>query len=278
MLKRLLIVATVLTLLGTIGMIAYAQTGSGISSACRNVDGQENSVVRIGVPDDAVAGGAGVAGCRVIHDGSGFVQSPAVIGNLSVIRRGVQAAVDVFGIAGGSAVNNFGTELQLCLRGTGTMIFLNASTTPRIVSEMPAFTRQLEAGTYTCTFISSAGVMVLVSGPTAPALSEVQQAPVTTVTEDGTVVETTEGVTAPVVAPVVSSVAATPLTGCRVTTTAMVRLRAEPNTSSEIITRLPYRFSLQATARTDEWVQVIWQDRQGWVSDNFLNLSAGCVN
>jgi len=278
MMKRLLIAATVLALLGAVGVTIFAQTGSGISSACRNVDGQANSVVRIGVPDDAVAGGAGVAGCRVIHDGSGFVLSPAVIGNLGVIRRGVLAAVDVFGISGGNSVTNFGTEVQLCLRGTGTMIFLNANTTPRLVSEMPAFTRELEAGTYTCTFISSSGVAVLVNGPAAPAFSEVQMAApagegeTTTVTnEDGT-----ETVIAAPPAPSVMN--STPLTGCRVTTTAMVRLRGEPNTSSEIITRLPYQFSLQATARTDDWVQVIWQDRQGWVSDNFLNLSAGCVN
>jgi uncharacterized protein YgiM (DUF1202 family) len=61
-----------------------------------------------------------------------------------------------------------------------------------------------------------------------------------------------------------------------VTTTAQVRLRTEPTTNSEVITRLPFQFTLQATARIDGWIQVIYQDRQGWISSNYLNESAGC--
>jgi uncharacterized protein YgiM (DUF1202 family) len=72
--------------------------------------------------------------------------------------------------------------------------------------------------------------------------------------------------------------AVTPLSGCRVTTTAMVRLRTEPNTTSEVITRLPYQLNLQATASTDGWIRVIYEDGQGWVSDRFVNQSAGCFN
>ena len=66
------------------------------------------------------------------------------------------------------------------------------------------------------------------------------------------------------------------LNNCRVTITRIVRLRAEPNTDSEIITRLPYRSSWQATQHTGGWFQVVYQDRQGWVSDAYTNSTGDC--
>jgi hypothetical protein len=261
----------------------FAQTGFGISDACRTVDGQADAVVRIGVPDDAVADGAGVAGCRVIHNGSNYVLSPAVIGDLGVIRRGVQAAVDVFAVNGGLGVTNFGQEVQICLRGTGTFIFLNSNFTPRVPAEMPSVTRNLDVGTYTCTFISSAGIAVLVQGPAAPAEGTVDFGPSTS--DGDTVIDAeaddlTVDETAPSETPPITTTAGggEVLTGCRVTTTAAVRLRSAPTTNSEVITRIPFEFSLQATTRQDGWIQVIWEDGQGWISDDFLRQSPGCFN
>ncbi|MEO0560520.1 MAG: SH3 domain-containing protein [Chloroflexota bacterium] len=272
MLKRLATISALIAILALGVVVISAQTGTGVANACSVVEGQE-SVVSIGVPSDAVAGGQGVAGCRIIHDGSGYRLSPAVIGDLGVIRRGVLAAVDVFGISGGTSVTNFGTELQACLRGTGTMIFMANTNAGRLVSEMPAVTRTLDGSQFTCTFISGSGILVLVSGPTAPDASTTE----ITVTEAGieTVDTTTVTETDSTGATTVVT-GATPLSGCRVTTTAQVRLREQASTDSGIITRLPFRFSLQATARTSDWVQVIYEDGQGWVSANFLNFSAGC--
>ena len=270
MFKRILIVFGVLVASALATMAVMAQTGAGISSACRTVDGEAASAVRIGVPDDAVAGGAGLAGCRVIHDGNNFVLSPAVIGDLGVIRRGVKAAVSVFGMSSGGAVDNFGTEVQICLRGTGTFIFINTAANPRFVSEMPAVTRELEMGTYTCTFISGAGIAVLVNGPAAPSEAEAE------ITVDETGVTTVDPNAGGEAATSTTVTGATPLSGCRITTTAMVRLREQPNTSSGIITRLPYEINLQATAKTDDWVQVIWQTQQGWVSERYVSYGDGC--
>jgi hypothetical protein len=67
------------------------------------------------------------------------------------------------------------------------------------------------------------------------------------------------------------------LNNCRVTITRIVRLRTEPNTTSEIITRLPYRTSWQATQHTGGWFQIVYQDRQGWVSDAYANTSGDCL-
>lgn len=275
--SRFIITITTLALILLVAGSVMAQD-TNISSACRNVDGRENSVVRIGVPEDAVGGG-GVF-CRVVHDGSGYVLSPATIGNLGVIQRGVLASVDVFGQAGAAAVNNFAQEIQICLRGTGTFIFMNQNFTPRIPAEMPAFTRQLEDGTYTCSFIASSGLAVLVNGPTAPEASPEQILGVNVETVE---VTNPDGTTSTAIVPSevttdTGAVGATPLTGCRVTTTAMVRMREQPNTTSEVITRLPYQINLQATAETDGWVRVIYEDGQGWVSDRYVNRSAGCFN
>lgn len=273
MYKQISLILSVLAVAALTVVATSAQTGAGLSNACRTLDGQAGTVVRVGVPDDAVAGGAGLVGCRVIHDGSDFVLSPAVIGDLGVIRRGVRAAVSVFGISSGGAVNNFGTEIQMCLRGTGTFMWINTAVNPRLVSEMPAVSRELEFGTYTCTFISSTGIAVLVDGPAAPSEASVE----ITVDESGVTTVNPEAEPAAEVAGTVAG--ATALSGCRVETTAMVRLREAPNTTSGIITRLPYQINLQATAQTsDGWVQVIWQTQQGWVSERYVSFADGCFN
>lgn len=279
MVKRFVIVFMVLSVLSVSALWVMAQTETQISSACQNVEAGE-AVVRIGVPDGAV--GSGIVACRIIHDGSQFRITPAVIGNLGVLQQGVKAAIDVYASVGGGSVVNFGQEIQVCLKGTGSFIFLNANQTPRVPSQMPAFTRELEGGTYTCTYISSSGVAVLVNGPTAsPATEADLQAPTPTDGEAPAADDTTPTEEEPVVvapAQVVDAQGNVTLTGCRVTTTAMVRLRTEPNTTSEIITRLPYRYSLQATSRSADsaWYQVIFEDGQGWLSGRFINESAGC--
>ncbi|MFZ4815167.1 MAG: SH3 domain-containing protein [Phototrophicaceae bacterium] len=271
--RNLFVLSLACLLLLTSSLFAFAQEGIGISDNCRNVDGQADTVVRIGVAQGTTAGGVY---CRVIHNGSTFVLSAATIGDLGVIRRGVKAAVEVFAFGGtGASGQNFGQEVQICLRGTGTIIFLNAATTPRLVSEMPAGTRTLEGGaSYTCTFISSSGTAVLVDGPAAPPFSDVPvAAPV--MNAEGTVVApsaTTSTTTTSTGAAII------PLSGCRVTTTAQVRLREQPNTNSAVVARLPFEFSLQATGRSGDWVQVIYQTGQGWITSRYLNESAGCSN
>ena len=67
------------------------------------------------------------------------------------------------------------------------------------------------------------------------------------------------------------------LNNCRVTTTRILRLRTAPSTETgEIITRLPYRTTWQVTERTAGWFRIIFEDRQGWVSADFVNTSGDC--
>ena len=224
--------------------------------------------------------------CHVIHDGNRFVISAATIGNLGVIRRGVKASVEVFGYGNAGITAHFNKEIQICLRGTGSFIFISSLNSPRIPSEIPAVTRKIEDSKYTCSFISTGGTAVLVTGPEAPDADTV--APINTEDAVPVVIESEEGTTT-TTEPLVnkeenllesnlSTLPITNLTGCRVTTTAMVRLRQQPDTDSDIIARLPYRLSLQATARIEGWYRVIYLDGQGWVSDRYLTESAGCLN
>lgn len=67
-----------------------------------------------------------------------------------------------------------------------------------------------------------------------------------------------------------------PVNNCRVTIKYTVRLRSEPNTSSEIITRLPFGTTYQVTEAIPGWFRVIYSNTQGWVSADFVSTTGGC--
>ena len=92
----------------------------------------------------------------------------------------------------------------------------------------------------------------------------------------GTVVLVNGAAAPAALAPMVTTTS-TPLTGCTVTTTHAVRLRAEPNASSAALTTLPYDgAAYQATERVSGWIRLIWSNTQGWVSDDYVNTSGAC--
>ncbi len=201
---------------------------------CADLNGTTNAIVRANPP-------AGVYGvhCRVIAESTRFIRSAAEVGVQSVLDRGVIHAVDVFSPSNASAGGT-----NICLQGTGELLFLDASAAPRTAQPLPASTQ----GGYTCATLPNVGTVVLVNGAAAPAA----------------------------VAPVVAATS-TPLTGCTVTTTHAVRLRAEPNASSAVLTTLPYDgAAYQATERLPGWLRLIWGNTQGWVSDDYLNTSGSC--
>lgn len=272
MIKKIIVAVLLMGILALALPVVQAQDVL-IPGTCANVDANSD-LIRIGVPEGAVANGT--VGCRVIHNGENFVLTPAVIGNLAVIQRGVLASVDVFGSAGGGSPTRFAQEMQVCLKGTGTFIFLDANFTPRVPSEMPAVTRNINNTNYTCTLISNAGITVLVNGPAAPEGTLSVSAPAA----EGT--PTAEGTPAPESPPAPSALRSdgtlVPLSGCRVTITATVRIREEANTTSPILGRLPYGQDFQATARTADsvWYRVVFQSSQGWVNALYIAPNAGC--
>ena len=155
-------------------------------------------------------------------------------------------------------------------------------------------TRDIDGDLYTCGLISTTGTAVLVAGEQAPVADSADvlpgnaEVPAETATDedaatDDETIEDTDGETetadTPQTTTTTDGASVVSLTGCRVTTTAMVRMRDEPTTQgSEVLDRLPYELSLQAINRTadESWYNVIYRDQNGWVSGTYLNTSAGC--
>jgi hypothetical protein len=200
---------------------------------CADLNGATNTAVRASIPP-------GVFGvhCRMIAEDGVFIRSAAEVGVQSVVDQGVGQAVDVFSPSNADAAGSL-----ICLRGTGSIIFLAANAAPRTPQALPVSTQN----GYTCATIPGTGIVALVAGSVPPAAAAVTTSP--------------------------NSI---PLTDCRVTTTHQVRLREQPNTESAVLTTLPYDVTYTATARAGGWIQVIEGSRQGWVSATYLNTSDTC--
>ncbi len=162
----------------------------------------------------------------------------AQIGVQSVIDQGVIAAVDVFNPADmpGAA------GAEICLQGVGSMVFLDAAQMPRVPQPLVS----LQRDGYTCATIPGLGTVVLVQNGSNP----VEAAP--------------------------APAAVQTLNNCRVTTTHMLNLRAEPSTSSTALEMVPYETTLTATAATNGWYEVVYLDMQGWLSADYLLTEGVC--
>jgi hypothetical protein len=80
------------------------------------------------------------------------------------------------------------------------------------------------------------------------------------------------------VAPVINAAGpqGTTLTTCTVTTTTALKLRAEPNSKGAVVTLVPIKTQLAATARQGNWLFVNFQGSNGWLSVSFLRTTGKC--
>lgn len=115
---------------------------------CSDLDGSSNPIVRASLPSGVYA-----TFCRVIAENGEFIRSAAEIGVQSVLDLGVIHAVDVFSPAGES-----GAGTNLCLQGSGGIIFLSSLQSPRA----PQWLQSYENGGYTCAALPGTGTAVLV--------------------------------------------------------------------------------------------------------------------
>ena len=133
---------------------------------CADLNGVTSAIIRADVPAGAVPGGS--VFCRVIAE-NGVFRNPAEtarVGVMSVLERGVIQAVDIFGLLhNGQPVTSFSAPFRVCLQGQGVMVYLDATTAPRTVSEPPA----VFEGGYTCATIPHAGMVVLVPAASSSA-------------------------------------------------------------------------------------------------------------
>lgn len=181
--------------------------------------------------------------CRIIVKNNAVSSSLSEIGVQSVIDQGVLQAVDLFGLLpGGGSVVPLINPVHVCLRGQGSVIYLDAAGVARTPSVLPIDSAS-PAG-YSCVNIPSSGTVVLVG----------------TVSNDQPAAPATIGT----------------LNNCRATTTAMVRLREAATTDSAVLGTLPYQITLDVTAHVPGWYRVIFEDGQGWVSADFVRTVGDC--
>ena len=161
----------------------------------------------------------------------------AGVGLQSVIDAGLLDAVDVWGYAEQVVEVCFPPE-----RGSGALLFLDANTTPRVVSQLASVLRD----GYTCGTISGPGIIALVRN--VP--SDVQPL-------------------APTAFPQIN------LNNCMVQTTDLLHFRESPggNILSEPI---PYNVTLTALARTEDWFKVDYHGSLGWISAGYVTPIGAC--
>jgi len=131
-----------------------------------------------------------------------------------------------------------GVPVQVCLQGVGTLLYRSAVGQPRVTVNLPSFSQN----GFTCGLIPNAGTVILIPGAAAPA----------------------------------AAIPPTALSNCRVTTTNILNLRAAPDATSAILTKVPYQTTLSASARSGAWLQVVFGSQQGWLSAGYLSLDGDC--
>ncbi|MBK8022038.1 MAG: SH3 domain-containing protein [Chloroflexi bacterium] len=189
--------------------------------------------------------------CRIIVKDAQVITSLAEIGVDSVVQAGVVQAVDMFGLLpDGSPVVPFISPMTICLRGSGSAIFLSAANASRTALSIPILPNS-PAG-YSCGSIPESGTVVLVGGGISAPL--VQQPHLS---------ETPESVA---------------LSNCQVRATNPLNLRSTPSLTdpSNIIEVLPYQTLLTSTERIPGWYRVIRNGLPGWVAADFVEKIGNC--
>ncbi|MCB9457393.1 MAG: hypothetical protein H6671_15515 [Anaerolineaceae bacterium] len=147
-----------------------AGTSTGIEVAgpppatrCTDVNFEDPGKIRSHFTNDADRPGLG---CRLIAAGGSYMYwlgSPITnagnIGAQNVLNLGLVAAVDVFSTTG---VTGFAGDVNICLQGSGYIIYMNASGAPRQPQLWSAWTTDTFPG-YTCTTLYAPGTVVLVA-------------------------------------------------------------------------------------------------------------------
>ena len=186
---------------------------------------------------DTLSGTAATVSATLgLHSGVQCQQVTAAgIGIQSVIDAGFIDAVDVWGYVE--------QGVEICFPRQGSIIFLDAATSPRSVSP----TQSYRAGDKTCVELDRPGTVVLVPGQSATSetLASVENA-----------------------AP----------QDCRLITTANLNFRAAPSMGDNVIGYVRRGATLSALSRTTNWFKVDLQGKVGWISASprYVQTSGTC--
>jgi uncharacterized protein YgiM (DUF1202 family) len=229
---------------------------------CADRSGATTAIVRYDIPYGTVSSG-GIY-CRPLVQNGTYLVNGAEIGSQAAINLGINQAVDVYAILySGATTTQFNNAFKVCLLGSGYLYFLDANQSPRQLQQLTGESD----GTYTCASLSTAGIIMLTNASGAAPAS----APAVTGTPGTPVPGATP---APGVTGTPAAIGA--VGNCTLTINKIVRLRAEPNTTSKVLTRLAYNTTWKVTGRVPGWYQIVWTNTQGWVSDQFARATGQC--
>lgn len=179
-----------------------------------------------------------------LHSGVQFQRLDSrAIGNQAVVDAGFIDAVDVWGYAE--------QEVEICFPsdvGAGPLLFLDATTSPRAVRELPSVMRDGSV----CGTVNGPGTVVMVQSWPGASMP-------------------TEALPAPTAAPPLETTA---LQNCMATTTHILNFRDAPG--GGVLLHLPYNVTLTAIERTADWFRVDYHGQQGWISADYVATSGSC--
>ena len=128
-------------------------------------------------------------------------------------------------------------EMQVCFRMQGRLKFLDAATAPRAVLDLAA--ERIDG--MTCGAIDRTGTVALLQA-SEPAVSQSRSLE----------------------------------QHCGITTTANLKLRAEPTMDDAVIGYVPRDTALGLISRNEHWVKVEYQGEAGWIAANYVCESGDC--
>jgi len=244
--------------------VAIPVIGGRPAPLCSDFDGSTNPVVRAVFPN-----GSENVFCRVIQANGEYVISESEIGSKAVLDHEPVQAVEVYTL-NNSQENAYGG--QICLEGyAGGILFLDARDAPRV----PTWLRSTQNRGYTCTFIPAEGTVVLAEigfdgqavdfvGNDDDDTDDVDSDDTDTRADDVTV---TSGEV---------DMRGVELDNCEVITQDILNLRTAPGLNSNVIDLVPFDLTLTATARSGDWIRVIYLDGQGWLNEGYLFTRGNC--
>ncbi len=175
--------------------------------------------------------------------------SEASVGNADLMARGIIDAVDVWG--------NVEAEVEVCFNQPGKLYFLDAATSPRSQSELPA--ERIDG--MTCGRIKRVGTVALISAGDAASESQ-PEAPASADQPD----EPPALFVPPGEAPYI----------CQLVAGDIINLRSDSGTEAMVLAEIPTFSLLVPQNRTKDWFQVTFDGQLGWVSKEYVFQSVGC--
>ena len=168
------------------------------------------------------------------------------VGNAKVIDMGFLDAVDVWG--------NIGSGYEVCFPQIGRIVFLDAATAPRALLH-PVFRHE---DSQTCATMTKAGTLVLVEADEERQTTAPTPVPISTI----------DPVTLDDIADAIE------LVNCTVTPRVNLNLRQAP--WGLILAVIPANTEVSATARTENWLKVNYEETEGWIAAWLVTTGGAC--